>query len=70
LTSTFKTYDYSSDSEFQNGTQFLIGIVDYNSGDAVEDITVSYTPAPEPASLTLFGAGMAGLGWLRRRRAA
>lgn len=25
--------------------------------------------APEPASLTLFGAGLTGLGWLRRRKA-
>lgn len=30
---------------------------------------VSVSQVPEPATLTLFGAGLAGLGWMRRRKA-
>lgn len=39
-------------------------------GDDLEawSITVT-TPAPEPSTLAIFGLGLFGLGWARRRRA-
>ena len=38
------------------------------SGPADFTAVFDIGPIPEPASLTLFGVGLTGLGWLRRRR--
>ena len=40
-----------------------------SGGDGVDLLVYAPNAIPEPASLTLFGFGMAALGWARRRRA-
>jgi hypothetical protein len=43
-------------------------IANYGVDDVITGLTADVTPVPEPASLALFGAGLAGLGLMRRRR--
>ncbi len=46
------------DSFWESWHGFTVGVLESN------------LPVPEPASLTLFGAGLAGLAWVRRRKKA
>lgn len=37
---------------------------------SIDDITITFETVPEPATLALYGLGLAGLGFARRRKAA
>ncbi len=73
---TPETFVFSDVLALSAGATYSINIVNnapnnvYSAQYGFTSATLSgYTAAPEPASLTLFGAGLAGLGWLRRRKA-
>jgi hypothetical protein len=50
-----------------NGTSYMIGLTD-DTPDPSFTISFNATPAPEPASLGLFGGALAALAALRKRR--
>jgi hypothetical protein len=73
---TPETFTFSDQLILSAGDTYAIDIINnapnnvYSAQYGFTSATLSgYTAVPEPASLTLFGAGLAGLGWLRRRKA-
>jgi hypothetical protein len=46
------------------------GVLIFNSGSTAATFTATVTAVPEPLTLALFGAGLAGLAVIRRRRKA
>ncbi len=57
---------------FAPGTEFLVKIsgTDFNTANAAYSFAVTTAPVPEPASVAMMLAGLAGVGALRRLRSA
>jgi hypothetical protein len=74
-TSTYRSFeyidfDYTADSTY-NGDQLKIVLASSAQETEFDNITLSYTyPNPTPSTLLLFGSGLMGLAFLRRRRLA
>jgi hypothetical protein len=73
---TFETYDLSTALALTSGPLSVapgtfntsVGTLDFRTITALSFEATTVTAVPEPASLTIFGAGLAGLAFFRRRK--